>query len=132
MPQTILNQALYQDRTVQDWHRESFSASDWAIDLDLLGACNSCQEPIYLIEATTNPRKPVTILRRLAERANLPAIVILHDTERIISAQTVWPGSGALPEEKWVRSLLMIYRQQHLTAKHNRPFDCLKINEVVK
>jgi hypothetical protein len=130
MPQVILNQALYQDRTVQDWHRESFCSSDWAIDLDLLGACNSCREPLYLIEATTNPNKPLSILRRLAERSNLPALVIMHDTERVLSGRTIWPTSVDLPEEKWVRSVLTIYRQNHLQECHSRPFDYRKVSEV--
>jgi len=130
MPQDILNETLYHDRTVQDWHRKAFPASDWAIDMDLLGACNSCREPLYLIEATTNPRKPLTILQRLAERSSLPALVVLHDTESIQSARVIWPNVIELPEEKWLRCALLIYRQQHLVQFHNRPFDCLKIAEA--
>lgn len=36
MSMTIRNQALYHDRTVQDWHRETFPSDYWAIDLDLI------------------------------------------------------------------------------------------------
>lgn len=130
MPQAILNEALYHDRTVQDWHRRAFPASDWAIDLDLLGACNSCREPLYVIEATTNPHKPVTIMERLAQRANVPALVVLHDGNSIKSAKVLGPSTVDLPDERWLRSTLMLYRQVHLARFHNRPFDALKIAEA--
>lgn len=86
MPKDILNPTLYADRTVQDWHRESFPPDYWAIDLDLMGACNRCRQPLYLIESTTNPNKPFTILENLAERANVPAVVVLHNTNEVIGA----------------------------------------------
>lgn len=130
MPQQILNQALYHDRTVQDWHRDVFPASAWAIDLDLMGACNSCSEPLYLIESTTNPHKPVTILHRLAKRANLPAVVVLHENKCIKSARVIWPMISELPSEKWLFSMLWIYRQQHLVRFHNRPFDYRGVAQV--
>lgn len=132
MPQVILNDALYHDRTVQDWHRNAFPASDWAIDMDLLGACNSCREPLYLIEATTNPNKPLSILKRLAMRSHLPALVVLHDGESIKSARVIWPSVIELPEEKWLRSTLLIVRQQHLVRVHSRPFDYSKISEAMR
>lgn len=132
MPQVILNDALYHDRTVQDWHRNAFPASDWAIDMDLLGACNSCREPLYLIEATTNPNKPLSILKRLAMRSHLPAFVVLHDGEYIRSARVIWPTVIELREERWLRSTLLIVRQQHLVRVHRRPFDYVKIAEAMR
>ena len=85
MPLEILNRELYADRTVQDWHRSALPSDHDAIDLDLMGVCRRsyCRDPLYFIEATTNPNKPATILRRLAAVADAYGIVVVHDTETI-------------------------------------------------
>jgi hypothetical protein len=113
MPLTIQNQTLYQDRTVQDWHRESFPATHWAIDLDLMGACNRCREPLYLIEATTNPEKPYTILRKLAARAEVPALVIYHDSQVVIGGLLVHPKSHRLHDRDSVTAVCLMVREMH-------------------
>lgn len=89
MPLTIGNHALYHDRTVQDWHRDTLPSSFMAIDLDLMGVCPRCKDPLYGIEATTNPNKPVTILRQLAVKADMAGIVAMHDTETITGFRVV-------------------------------------------
>lgn len=88
MPDEIGNHDLYHDRTVQDWHRRELPRMCTAIDLDLMGACKSCSHPLYLIEASTNPEKGVSILRRLARAARVPAFLVLHDTAVI--TKTYW------------------------------------------
>lgn len=118
MPDEILNPDLYQDRTVQDWHRERFPRQAWAIDLDLMGACHICREPLYLIEATTNPNKPTTILKKLAKRADVPGLVIFHDTTAVRSARMVHPRVNAYPDEGAVHGLLVAIRTYHFAHHH--------------
>jgi len=89
MPLEIRNWALYHDRTVQDWHRESFPPDYWAIDLDLLGVCKFCKDPLYAIESTTNPNKPLSILSALATKLGIPGLMILHSNGAIVYAQIV-------------------------------------------
>jgi hypothetical protein len=114
MPATIVNAGLYADRTVQDWHRETFSRDAWAIDLDLMGACHRCRDPLYLIEATTNPNKPVTILRKLAERANVAALIIFHDTHRVTGGRMIWPVSSTLWDASTLSANLLNIRRTHV------------------
>lgn len=118
MPHAIQNRQLYADRTVQDWHRMSFPASDWAIDLDLMGACHRCRCPIYVIEATTNPNKPTTILLELAKRAALAAVVIFHDTATITSGRMIYPQRLDLRNESEVREHLAFIRMVHMQTHH--------------
>lgn len=85
----IGNHMLYHDRTVQDWHRNALPSSWMAIDVDLMGVCPVCKIPLYAIEATTNPNKPVTILRQLAVKADMAGIVAMHDTHGITGFRVV-------------------------------------------
>lgn len=117
-PAHILNEALYYDRTVQDWHRNELP-SDWsAIDLDLMGTCRRCSEPLYLIEATTRTDKPVSMLRALAKRADLPAFVIVHDLEQVTGGRILWPAVAALQSEQMVRYFLATIRRNHARQSH--------------
>lgn len=118
MPRDIQNHDLYQDRTVQDWHRESFPADHWAIDLDLMGACRRCRQPLYLIESTTNPNKPSSILLRLAQRADIPAFVIYHDTEHITSAKRIYPSHKIYGDAIQVQMALVVARLMHMNDHH--------------
>jgi hypothetical protein len=89
MSMTIRNQALYHDRTVQDWHRETFPSDYWAIDLDLVGVYKHCKQSLYAIESTTNPNKPLSILSALAAKLGIPGLMILHSNGAIVYAQVV-------------------------------------------
>jgi hypothetical protein len=97
MPLEIVNKELYQDRTVQDWHRRVMPRDADAIDVDLVGVCRHsyCREPLYWIEATTNPNKPATILRRFAQMTNAYGLVVQHDTETLTDVRVVGdPNAG--------------------------------------
>lgn len=83
MPMHIMSPDLYNDHTVQNWHRSSFPSTYMAIDLDLMGVCRFCKKVLYLIESTTRNNKPTTILVSLAKQVNSPAFVIVHDTKEI-------------------------------------------------
>lgn len=115
-PTQIQNPDLYANRTVQDWHREVFPADHWAIDLDLMGACSGCRRPLYLIEATTSPRKSTSILRALAERASIPAYLIFFDVERgvVTGGRLIFPARGPLGRtEPQLRETFIRIRRQH-------------------
>lgn len=114
----IRNMDLYQDRTVQDWHRNTFHRDCWAIDLDLMGACHSCRAPLYLIEATTNPNKPTSILRALAQRADVPALVIYHRDRLIVRGRHVWPADMPIASEPQIRQYLTWLRESHADTEH--------------
>lgn len=114
MPLAIINQHLYEDRTVQNWHRTVFPRDSWAIDLDLMGACSRCRAPLYLIESTTNPQKPLSILKSLAMRARLPALVIQHDTNIIVCGIVIYPERARLEGEQQVHDFLSLVRQIHV------------------
>ena len=122
MPLQIMNAELYADRTVQDWHRRVMPADADAIDLDLFGLCHRgyCRDPLYFIEATTNPNKPATILRRLALKADAFGIVVQHDTETITGFQVVADHHGMKHPQVWsesageaLESLLSAIRADH-------------------
>jgi hypothetical protein len=92
MPLEIQNQALYADRTVQDWHRRVMPRNADAIDVDLMGVCphSWCRKSLYAYESTTNPNKPVSILRRLAMDAQLVGIAVFHDTDGITGHRVIY------------------------------------------
>lgn len=118
-PLDVRNEALYHDRTVQDWHRATFSRDADAIDLDLMGACHRCRGPLYLIEASTNPDKATTILRKLAVRANLPAFLVLHRDGMVIGGRYVSPVRGPRIDEPTLRHALESVRALH-RCEHGR------------
>ena len=127
MPLHIQNQALYADRTVQDWHRRVMSYDSDAIDVDLMGVCpvKWCRDPLYVIEATTNPDKPATILRKLALKAGMVGIVVYHDTEAITGHKVVHdPFTLKLSENRSqdpgeaLQFLLSVIRSYHAVTVH--------------
>ncbi len=121
MPLEIKNPELYADRTVQHWHRATFGPLDDAIDIDLLGACHACREPIWLAESSTNPNKATTILRKLAARANLPALLIIHDTFGIVAARFVWPFYEDIDSELALVAVLQEIRSAHIRGQCQTP-----------
>ena len=112
----VRNVGLYQDRTVQDWHRDAFPSTYHAIDLDLMGCCHLCREPLYLIEATTNPEKGYSILRRLALRSNLPGFVVYHDREQVTSALHI--NDGRRFNREGFEQVIHKIRQHHAMKEH--------------
>jgi len=125
MPLKILNQALYADRTVQDWHRNTFPSTWWAIDLDLVGACYLCKIPLYLIESTTNPNKATSIMVRFADMTGIPALVILHTKGQVVGGTLLRPMFKSLDGESEVRAQLSAIRWKHATTQHPNMFSTL-------
>ncbi len=135
MPLHIQDHTLYHDRTVQDWHRVALPPMATAIDLDLMGACKACSMPTYLIEATTSPNKPTAILRQLAQRADLPALLIVHDCSVVLYADSIWPRTNhRVSGDAEVAAWLLAFIQRHYTDvhPHYRPrqlFDQMAANQ---
>ena len=120
MPLNIVNQALYADRTVQNWHRTIFPPDFGAIDLDLLGYCNRgwCRQTLYLIESTTNPNKPLTVITKLAARAGVAALMIQHDQNVIVRGKLIYPIARDLPDELSVFDAIREIRAVHDRQEH--------------
>lgn len=120
MPLHIVNQDLYADRTVQNWHRTIFPANFDAIDVDLLGYCHlgSCRQTLYLIESTTNPNKPLTVITKLAERAGVVCLMIQHDQNVIVRGKIVYPIQEVLPDELSVYDAIRQIRSSHAKQVH--------------
>lgn len=120
MPLNIVNQTLYADRTVQNWHRTIFPTNFDAIDVDLLGYCHlaTCRQTLYLIESTTNPNKPLTVITKLAERAGVVGLMIQHDQNVIVRGKIVHPIRQVLPDELSVFDAIREIRAVHATQVH--------------
>lgn len=120
MPMNIGNHELYQDRTVQDWHRRELPSSFMAIDVDLVGVCEFgyCRDPLYFIEATTNPDKPSTIIRKLAAKCGAIALLVFHDTDRITGFRVVEPANFSMGFEVTLSDLLNGIRVAHNQTVH--------------
>ena len=63
------------------WHRQQHNCLGFS-DIDQVGMCNSCLEPLFLAETVFNNGqdfiKPHKITKRLAEMASIPAFVIWY------------------------------------------------------
>jgi hypothetical protein len=116
MPHEIINMVKYLDKTVQDWHRRVFPKTSWAIDVDLLGACHICRHPLYLIEGSENPDKPISILYQLAIRANIPAFLILHRDKEVVGGRQSYPQQISYNSESEIRTALEFIRMAHMVA----------------
>lgn len=117
-PIRIVNPSLYLDRTVQDWHRSHLPEDCTAIDLDLMGACPRCYHPLYLIESSTRDDKPVGILRSLARKADVPALLVLHDTSMVLGARLLEPLRKSYIDQHETAAVLQRIRLHHDWSVH--------------
>lgn len=80
------------DLTYSRWHRPAqisrligrrVAALLTTIDIDFCEACNSCNEPVALIETqhSDGPPKRAPITQKLAKRAGLPAYSVSYRTD---------------------------------------------------
>lgn len=127
MPLHIQNQALYADRTFQDWHRQVMPYDHDAIDVDLVGVCRNwqCRDPLYWVESTTRDDKPSTILARLGFLTNAHAFVVQHDTETLTGVRGVFDPNGGSSSlrasgdvSEALQGVLSAIRSQHMAVKH--------------
>lgn len=81
------------------WHGNVLPLDHKAIDIDMLGYCGRCLAGLYLIEYSTNPEKPTSVLRRHAEDSGVPGYLVLFN-------QNAKPSGCAVreiwPEPRWL------------------------------
>jgi len=64
--------------TMSRWHREGFPDDAVAIDVDLMGSCPNCCEPIYLWECVRGDRpKSTAYMRGLVHSLTVPVPLLL-------------------------------------------------------
>ena len=69
------------DYTYSKWHRLALPDSCTMIDLDGLEYCQRCRMPLLLVEVARDvgqPAKHTIVMERLAQAANVQAIVVLY------------------------------------------------------
>lgn len=106
------------DRTVKDWHR-TLPPNYAATDIDLLGYCRQCHQPIYLIEDTSTNAKPtwlITMFHNLATTLHIPAILIIHRNGHIIGGRTWTKPTLHFPNQTALENYI-----HHLRNQHNCP-----------
>lgn len=119
------------DLAFSGWHRAALSADCTAIDLDFLEYCRRCRAPLALIEIAKghhNTPKPTTVLRHLAERAQVPAWLVLYDIDPggphglspTFRLMRIWPSRkefGSQPQEKVVAWFEQLHGQCDCLAR---------------
>ena len=106
-----------------DWHREQPDLDAKAIDIDLLGYCKHCLDPLYLIEATRGRnRKNASVLEHLGRMIGVPVWVVYQDKtgahpgEILVDNRTAGTHHGWLPEDR-VWRMLQAIRSAHACAQ---------------
>lgn len=114
MSQQIKHVDWYADSWVNHWHRDTFGEKAFAYDVDLMGVCARCLEPLYLIEATRSSEKSTTFLKKLARRANVPAILVQHSNYAITRCSFVsLKGDTLIGGEEELKDTLTQLRFSH-------------------
>ena len=63
-----------------DWHREALADLSTMIDIDCLGYCTICLEPLYIVEATRSKRrKTASVSEHLARSVRCLMYVVYRD-----------------------------------------------------
>lgn len=66
------------DLTISAWHRRNFDDDQSAFDLDLIGVCKLCGNPLYVWETTRAADKNTTWTGRSAHRFNVPGYLVTY------------------------------------------------------
>jgi hypothetical protein len=110
------------DRRFNDYHY-NWPKDWWYIDLDGLEVCSRCREPLLLYEVSRDSEKPTSIIRKLASKAGVPAVlVIVPDAGETFDDSTVvnwrWVGSWVWHEESLgtFQATVAELRQKHAEA----------------
>lgn len=103
-----------------DWHRNQDDDSAGMIDLDGVGFCRQCSEPLYLVEATEGKtRKNATVTERLGELARLEVFVFYRDDSKPAQILVDWRSAGinlgwVAEQQAWL--VLLSIRNSHRCA----------------
>ena len=72
--------AYESDKWFNDWHRDSLGNEASMIDLDGLGYCQRCQQPLYVVEATRSRMvKAAWVADRVAHDTGALLLVLYKD-----------------------------------------------------
>lgn len=72
------------DLAFSRWHREIPRDDFTWIDIDHCAYCDTCKEPLYLMELAQDVGqawKATTVTRRLAVRLGIPALLVLYSVD---------------------------------------------------
>ena len=122
MPDQVQNWEAYFDPTIRLWHRRALPRDCWAIDLDLVGACKVCRQPLYLIEATRNPDKATSVLERFATMCDVPALIVWHDDNGPTHARSLFPFEFKMNCEDDIVRYLSEIREYHKSKCLGQPW----------
>lgn len=67
------------DLTFSNWHRERLGDEATAIDVDLVGYCNGCTVPLYVIESTRVEHKSTVVLNEVSRRLGCDGFLVRYD-----------------------------------------------------
>jgi hypothetical protein len=100
------------DRRYQDWHYTL--PQDWDfIDLDGLDCCRRCREPLLLTESSKDPNKATSIMRRLAERADVQAVlIIMPGGDQALTDDSLVRWRFVYPNGEWRKGSLSEWKAQ--------------------
>ena len=86
MAKSMVKQVYFNDvkfSKYSTWHRSNHNLLGFS-DIDQVGMCNACLEPLFLVETVFNNGqeliKPHKITKRLAEMAGIPGFVLWYRT----------------------------------------------------
>lgn len=124
MARHIFNEDEYEhgSKWFARWHRDHPENNATMIDLDGVGYCQACLQPLYLIEATrATKRKNASVTERLGELLGATVWVVYQDKagghpgEILLDDRTAGINHGWLSEER-VWGMLSAVRSGHACA----------------
>ena len=122
-------------------HRESHDGIAY-IDLDKVGCCIACSEPLFLAELTRHKgsredyKKGHRLMQRMAEKAFMKAYIVWYheENDRVykVSAQKISPGYSKIQHcswEDWI-SFLASYQVKHFPDCQRKDLFMKKIKSL--
>lgn len=87
------------DLGMSQWHREQFGTDCHAFDIDLIGMCLYCAQPLYAWECTRADQKSTRWLEKVCAFMNIPGYLVRYsngEDGRVesITARLVFPVVG--------------------------------------
>jgi hypothetical protein len=116
----VRNPEKYNNKTVNEWHKQNFGKQCTAIDVDLGGYCEKCYAWLYFIEASETEAKPTGLVQRLALHSGAVALLIIHGSGEVLRARRVHPDRTGWMTEPQLRSYIRMIRQAH-KVQHAQP-----------
>lgn len=122
MSRQIRDREMYEhgSKWFADWHRRQDDDTACMIDLDGVGYCRRCSQPLYLVEATESTRKKnATVTEKLGQLAGIEVFVFYRDPARDGELCIDWRSAGLHLQwmsEQQAWNLLISIRRTHFCA----------------